>query len=133
MAVITVPLTDLDVVARAVMFGPRKLRLDVVNMFRVANSKAEVPYLVNHQNPSQETLDTANNDLATGVSGSNIEADTVDLETVFTAALFGPRENRISIVNLARAEEDEIEYLVNAAQPHQSAVDTALGNIEALL
>lgn len=135
MAVITIDAADLDVVARAVMFGPRGTRLDVVNMFRVANSKPVVQYLVNHLQPHQEALDEATNELMTGASGGDVEGDTVDLETVFTAALFGPRENRINIVNIARTAngEDELEYLVNGVLPHQGLIDTALANIEALL
>jgi hypothetical protein len=135
MAAIVVDAADLDVVARAVMFGPRGLRLDVVNMFRVANGKAEEEYLVNNLQPHQEAVDVALDNAMTGASAGDVYADTADFEVLFTAALFGPRENRINIVNVAREALglDAIDYLVNAAQPHQGLVDTALANIEALL
>lgn len=135
MAVIEPTADDFDVIARMVMFGPRGTRLDVVNSLRVANSKTEEEYLVNHEVPSQEEIDTSTSNLMDGASGGSVSGDTVDMEVVFTAALIGPRENRISVVNIARTAngEDELEYLVNAALPHQSAFDTAFANFEALL
>jgi hypothetical protein len=135
MAVIEPDAEDFDVIARMVMFGPRGTRLQVVNVFRVANSKSAIEYLVNHEVPSQEEVDDATNNLSDGASGGSISGDTADMETVFTAALFGPRENRINVVNIAREGLglDPVEYLVNSPLPHQGAFDAAMEDLEALL
>lgn len=54
-----------------------------------------------------------------------------DLEVVATRVLFGPRGDRLDVLNVFRVQgsENPVEYLVNAQVASQEAVDTALDNI----
>lgn len=55
----------------------------------------------------------------------------VDLETVATRVLFGPRRDRIDVMNAFRAQngDDAVDYLVNAQVASQEDVDDALEGI----
>lgn len=127
--------TDLDVAARAVLFGPRGVRLDVLNVFRAHNSKAALGHLVDAHTYSQAQIDAAKDgfedDVDNAAAGS-VTADSTELELLFEAALTSGRELRLFLVNQARAVRglDPVDYLVNAHQPTQAEIDTALGNLE---
>lgn len=126
----------LETVATAVLFGPRKLRLDVVNTFREKNADTPedfepVEYLVNAVLPSAEVLGDALDALTAGVygaGGGNVTLDSEDLEAVFTAALVDGRGFRLQLVNLFRSASNlgPVEYLVNTYQPTAEQVAEAL-------
>lgn len=128
--------TDLDVAARAFLFGPRGVRLEILNVFRVQNSKAELTAMVNGSTYSQAQIDAAKTGLEGDVDNAaagSVTADSTELELLFEAALTGGRELRLFLVNQARAvlTLDPVDYLVNTAQPTRAQIDTALTNLEA--
>lgn len=128
--------SDLETVATLVLIGPRNIRLDALNAIRAVNSKDPVEYLVNAHTLSQADVDNAVDNLNTAASTAaptgDFVADSVDLETVFHAALTEHRGFRLDLVNIFRAAQDldPVEYLVNAKVPTYGEFQTALGNVE---
>lgn len=127
---------DLETVATLFLIGPRNLRLDVLNVFRGQNSKDPVEYLVNAHTLNQADVDNAVDNLNTAAEtaapSGDFVADSVDLETVFHAALTDHRKFRLDLVNVFRTAQDldDVEYLVNAHVPTYDAFSTALDSVE---
>lgn len=127
--------SDLEVVSTLVLIGPRNIRLDVLNTLRAVNGKDPVEYLVNAHKLSQAEVDNAVDNLnaaaATAAPSGDFVADSVDLETVFHAALTENRKFRLDLVNIYRTAQDldPVEYLVNAKVPTYGEFETALGNV----
>jgi hypothetical protein len=131
--------SDLETVATGVLFGGRGLRLEVINTLREVNAATPsefvpVEYLVNAVLPNAEVLGDALDAITAGVygaAGSDVTLDSVDLETVFTAALVDGRGFRLQLINIFRSASnlDPVEYLVNTQQPSAAAFETALTNI----
>lgn len=135
MAALTHAGADLDVAARAVLFGPRGVRLEVLNVFRVQNSKTELTAMVNGSTYSQAQIDAAKSGLEGDVdnaAGGSVTADSTELELLFEAALTSGRELRLFLVNQAREVLGlgPVDYLVNAEMPTRAQIDTALSNLE---
>lgn len=134
MAALTHAGADLDVAARAVLFGPRGVRLEVLNVFRVHNSKAALEHMVNGRTLSQAQIDAAKSGLEGDVDNAalgSVTADSTELELLFEAALTSGRELRLFLVNQAREVLglDPVDYLVNAEMPTRAQIDTALDNL----
>lgn len=128
--------TDLETVATMFLIGPRNLRLDVLNTFRAQNGKDPVEYLVNAHTLSRSAVDNAVDNLRVAAENAapsgDFVADSVDLETVFHAALTDHRKFRLDLVNIFRTAQDldDVEYLVNAHVPTYDAFTTALDDVE---
>lgn len=127
---------DLETVATTVLFGPRDLRLDVLNVFRGQNSEADIDYLVNAQQFTDEDIDNSFSNLETAAGTAaptgDFVADSVDMEVVFTAALTYDRKFRLDLLNVFRTAQglDDVDYLVNAKNPTYGAFTTALDSVE---
>jgi hypothetical protein len=128
--------TDLETVATMFLIGPRNLRLDVLNTFRAQNGKDPVEYLVNAHTLSRSAVDNAVDNLRVAAENAapsgDFVADSVDLETVFHAALTDHRKFRLDLVNIFRTAQDldDVEYLVNAHVPTYDAFTTALDDVD---
>lgn len=64
---------------------------------------------------------------------ANHNYTSLDLETVATLFLVGPRNLRLDVLNALRSQnsKDPVEYLVNAHTLNQAAVDNAVDNLNA--
>lgn len=124
--------SDLATLAAAGLFGDRSVRIAVVNVFREANDKDAVDYLVNAHIPSQASIDEAlealQEDVDNADDGLVSGADTGALEVLFTAALVNGRELRLTLLNLFREAQglDAKPYYVNNYQPTYDTFAAAL-------
>jgi hypothetical protein len=122
MAAVEFSLDDLDVLARAVLFGPRETRIDVVNAVRAANGDDAIPYVVNMR---------FDDDLDNAAAGS-VTAETGELVVLFTSLVVSGRAPRLDVLNRIRVAngDEEVPYLVNHLQPTRAELDAAIANIE---
>lgn len=129
-------LEELETVCRTIVVGSRSDRLRAMNIFRGANSKAAVDYLVNAFIPSRAAYDTAVTNFSGDVSnavGSAVTGENTELETIFTYLLAAGRSDRLTILNIIRVElgDDPVDYLVNVFVPSTTARDAAYAAVEA--
>lgn len=124
--------SDLETIAGAVLFGPRNVRLNVMNAFRAKAGLDPVEYLVNVHIPEPDAVHDALEAIK-GVEddGGTSTHDDEDLVTAFTAALVKDRAYRIELLNafvVAGGGEAEA-YYANTYRPHPDAVNDAIGGV----
>lgn len=130
-------LSELETVLRAIVVDGRGVRLDAMNAFRVANSKAAVDYLVSTDTITRGDYDTALAAFSTDVSNSaagSVTGETTELETIFTYLLTSGRKERLDVLNVVREEilaDSSVEYLVNMHLPLPGETATALAAVTA--
>lgn len=134
----TYSLNDLSVVTRAALFGPRNVRINVLNAIRDSNSQAAVSYAANLTTFGQGAVDTAMTAFKgniTNAAGGNVTADSANMEVLFTHAVLSHRGYRLQLLNEIRVGQSlgAVSYLVNTEQPTQGQIDTALANIHAIV
>ena len=135
MATKSFDLEELETVLRAIVAGHRSDRLRAMNIFRAANSKDAVDYLVNADTIARGDYDDAVTAFAgdvSNVTGATVSGDTEELETIFTYLLTAGRVDRLKVLNVVREglELDPVEYLVNLFIPNSGERDAAFNGVE---
>lgn len=128
-------LSEMDALFSAMVVSDRSLRLRALNIFRDANGKDAVDYVVNAHLPSREAYDTALSDFATDLGnggGATRTLETNEVEVVLAHLLVAGRADRLAVLNLIRdeLELDTPKYLVNVHLPSREVLDAALTGIE---
>lgn len=128
-------LSELETICRVIVAGNRSDRLRAMNIFRAANSKDPVEYLVNADTVSREDFDGAFDAFASDVSNAasgSVSGDTDELEVIFNYLLVSGRVDRLKVLNAIREELDldPVEYLVNMHIPDSGTRDAAYLGVE---
>jgi hypothetical protein len=127
---------DLETVTAGVLFGPRKYRLDAMNVFRAANGESgTIEYLVNAFRHHQEAVDNSFSNVTAAATGASMTVDSVDMVILYEIALVSGRKFRLDLLNLYREAQgkDPVEYLVNTSKPTDGEFQTALSNLETVI
>lgn len=128
-------LNELETLLRVILATPNRTdRLRAINIFRDANGKDPVEYLVNTHVPNQGAFDAAlagfEGDVSNAV-GTGVTADTAELEVLFTKLLVADRTVRMEVLNVVRTELGlpAVTYLVNAVVPNSAQKDAAFNGV----